>query len=252
MLRKLSRRRTFSSSRIPAPSSMGQEWNGEQQCQFRGLPRHAFILPTSPISLFLFLQCESTKSWESWGVRNGSSKSDPHIQRATIWRCISVRGCRLLRNLQLREELHGWRLVEDLLSIGSTMKCGYGIVTRSNCEIREVTASYCPKRTSCSTGEEAFNAVKYFGDFLLGNKGIECILKQDLDTAVLDMDEIVKAAARRGGGWAWRRSGIWYRRRQLGTQTTEEMMCSQAFMTWLGSVSGWLVQGLKRFGLMSG
>ncbi|KFZ18659.1 hypothetical protein V502_04006 [Pseudogymnoascus sp. VKM F-4520 (FW-2644)] len=31
------------------------------------------------------------------------------------------------------------------------------------------------------TGEEAFNAVKYFGDFLMGNKGIERVRKVDVE-----------------------------------------------------------------------
>lgn len=45
------------------------------------------------------------------------------------------------------------------------------------------TGSYgflLPKENIASTGEEAFNAVKYFGDFLLGNKGIESKLLEEL------------------------------------------------------------------------
>jgi extracellular matrix protein 14 len=37
-----------------------------------------------------------------------------------------------------------------------------------------------PKENIIPTGEEAFNAVKYFGDFLLGNKGIETDLLHEL------------------------------------------------------------------------
>lgn len=45
------------------------------------------------------------------------------------------------------------------------------------------TGSYgflLPKENIIPTGEEAFNAVKYFGDFLLGNKGIESRLLEEL------------------------------------------------------------------------
>jgi extracellular matrix protein 14 len=45
------------------------------------------------------------------------------------------------------------------------------------------TGSYgflLPKENIMPTGEEAFNAVKYFGDFLLGNKGIETDLLHEL------------------------------------------------------------------------
>jgi len=45
------------------------------------------------------------------------------------------------------------------------------------------TGSYgflLPKENIIPTGDEAFNAVKYFGDFLLGNKGIESNLLHEL------------------------------------------------------------------------
>lgn len=45
------------------------------------------------------------------------------------------------------------------------------------------TGSYgflLPKENIAPTGEETFNAVKYFGDFLLGNKGIENTLLDEL------------------------------------------------------------------------
>lgn len=46
------------------------------------------------------------------------------------------------------------------------------------------TGSYgflLPKENIIPTGEETFNALKYFGDFLLGNKGIESGLMKELD-----------------------------------------------------------------------
>ena len=52
------------------------------------------------------------------------------------------------------------------------------------------TGSYgflLPKENIVPTGEEAFNAVKYFGDFLLGNKGIESNLMDELHQ---DMSEV--------------------------------------------------------------
>jgi extracellular matrix protein 14 len=52
------------------------------------------------------------------------------------------------------------------------------------------TGSYgflLPKENIVPTGEEAFNAVKYFGDFLLGNKGIETNLLDELHQGVLDL-----------------------------------------------------------------
>lgn len=52
------------------------------------------------------------------------------------------------------------------------------------------TGSYgflLPKENIIPTGEEAFNAVKYFGDFLLGNKGIEMELMDELVSGVPDV-----------------------------------------------------------------
>lgn len=59
------------------------------------------------------------------------------------------------------------------------------------------TGSYgflLPKENIVPTGEEAFNAVKYFGDFLLGNKGIESNLMDELHQGVLDVDRTSESA----------------------------------------------------------
>lgn len=59
------------------------------------------------------------------------------------------------------------------------------------------TGSYgflLPKENILPTGEEAFNAVKYFGDFLLGNKGIESVTAEESvnikDQTVEDGEEV--------------------------------------------------------------
>ncbi len=57
------------------------------------------------------------------------------------------------------------------------------------------TGSYgflLPKDNIVPTGEEAFNAVKYFGDFLLGNKGIECNLAEELHRGITNHLETKK------------------------------------------------------------
>jgi extracellular matrix protein 14 len=54
------------------------------------------------------------------------------------------------------------------------------------------TGSYgflLPKENIIPTGEEAFNAIKYFGDFLLGNKGIESKLLDELHHGTQDVNE---------------------------------------------------------------
>jgi extracellular matrix protein 14 len=54
------------------------------------------------------------------------------------------------------------------------------------------TGSYgflLPKENIVPTGEEAFDAVKYFGDFLLGNKGIEPDFMDEIRDSVPDMPD---------------------------------------------------------------
>ncbi|KAE9367818.1 zinc carboxypeptidase-like protein [Stipitochalara longipes BDJ] len=50
-----------------------------------------------------------------------------------------------------------------------------------------------PKENIVPTGEEAFNAVKYFGDFLLGNKGIESNLVEEMHRCASSHPEAQKA-----------------------------------------------------------
>lgn len=47
-----------------------------------------------------------------------------------------------------------------------------------------------PKENIVPTGEEAFNAVKYFGDFLLGNKGIESNLVEEMHRGVVSHSKV--------------------------------------------------------------
>jgi extracellular matrix protein 14 len=47
-----------------------------------------------------------------------------------------------------------------------------------------------PKENIVPTGEEAFNAVKYFGDFLLGNKGIESNLVEEMHRGVVSHPKV--------------------------------------------------------------
>jgi extracellular matrix protein 14 len=49
-----------------------------------------------------------------------------------------------------------------------------------------------PKENIVPTGEEAFNAVKYFGDFLLGNKGIESNLVEEMHRGIVSLPEVAK------------------------------------------------------------
>jgi len=59
------------------------------------------------------------------------------------------------------------------------------------------TGSYgflLPKENIVSTGNEAFNAVKYFGDFLLGNKGIESKLFDELHQMVMEPEATTVAS----------------------------------------------------------
>jgi extracellular matrix protein 14 len=49
-----------------------------------------------------------------------------------------------------------------------------------------------PKENIIPTGEEAFNAVKYFGDFLLGNKGIESNLVEEMHRGIVSLPEVAK------------------------------------------------------------
>jgi len=58
------------------------------------------------------------------------------------------------------------------------------------------TGSYgflLPKENIVPTGEEAFNAVKYFGDFLLGNRGIESNLAEELHQGIVKSPETQEA-----------------------------------------------------------
>ena len=77
------------------------------------------------------------------------------------------------------------------------------------------TGSYgflLPSDNIIPTGEEAFNAVKYFGDFLLSNKGIESHTSHRLPKVLSDPEVPVEETAREdvdvdteGGNWELRR-----------------------------------------------
>jgi extracellular matrix protein 14 len=61
------------------------------------------------------------------------------------------------------------------------------------------TGSYgylLPSENIVPTGEEAFNAIKYFGKFLLGNKGIESELFEELNQSDIDVNQLPKQAAK--------------------------------------------------------